>query len=98
MDSEVRFVLALFVSGRTPAAQRAQRNLERLCGEMLGGRYEIEIVDVRDDPDRAEQYGVLATPMVVRTHPPPVRRIIGDLSDEEQALFGLDLEGFRRGG
>jgi circadian clock protein KaiB len=83
--------LRLYVAGQTPKSLAAFDNLKRLCEERLKGRYSIEVVDLLKNPRLAKDDQILAIPTVVRRLPPPVRRIIGDLSDIERVLVGLDL-------
>ncbi|MDX2194384.1 MAG: circadian clock KaiB family protein [Gemmatimonadales bacterium] len=90
MNLAYRFTL--FVTGQTPRSQRAIANLRALCEEQLPGAYELNVVDVLEQPDLAERARVLATPTLVKDLPPPPRRVIGDLSDRQRVLFGLDLE------
>src|SRR4051812_31744478 len=85
------YVLKLFISGRVGRSQLAVQNLHRLCEEALPGRYDLEVIDVLEEPQRAEDHLILATPTVLREAPPPARRIIGDLSDPGRVLLGLDL-------
>lgn len=85
------YVLKLYVTGRTPRAARAIENLQRLCDEELSGRYQIEIIDVLEHPGLAEDERILATPTLIKQLPPPLRRVIGDLSDKDKVLLGLDL-------
>jgi circadian clock protein KaiB len=85
-----KVVLKLYVTGKTTRSQAARRNLERLCQER-DADFEIEVIDVVERPQLAEDEKILATPVVVRELPPPMRRIIGDLSDFESVLVGLDL-------
>jgi circadian clock protein KaiB len=85
------YVLKLYVTGQTPRAERAIANLRRLCDHDLEGRYEVEVVDVLEHPQLAEQEKILATPTLVRLLPPPLRRVIGDLSESDKVLLGLDL-------
>lgn len=85
------FILKLYVTGRTPRSARAIADLERLCSQELGGDYRVEVVDVLEQPQQAEDDKVIATPTVIRQLPPPVRRIVGDLSDREKVLLELDL-------
>ena len=90
----------LYVTGDTTLSQEAETNLRALCNDRLDGRYEIEIVDVLERPDVAEEELIIATPTVVRLAPPPRLRVIGDLSDREQAAdaFGLpDVHDSREG-
>ena len=83
--------LQLYVTGRTPKCVRAIANLQRACAHWLPGRYHIEIIDLLEDPRRAAEDQVVAVPMLIRRHPPPVRKIVGDLSDSELLLFGMEL-------
>lgn len=86
-----KFVLRLYVTGRTPRAERAIANLARICSQDLQGQYEMIVVDVLERPQMAEDEKILATPTLIKELPPPIRRIIGDLSDTENVLLGLDL-------
>lgn len=85
------YVIKLYVTGRTPRSQLAITNLRRICDTELKGRYELEVIDVLERPQLAEDEKILATPTVVKELPVPIRRIIGDLSDTERVLLGLDL-------
>lgn len=87
----MRYRLRLFITGRTMHSQRAIMNLQRICDQELKGRYELEIIDILEDPAAADEDKILATPTLVRRLPEPVRKIIGDLSDLEKVYFGLDL-------
>ena len=71
--------------------QLAIRNLRRICEDELDGRYELEIIDVQEKPEAAESDRVLATPTLIKALPPPLRRVIGDLSDREKVLLGLEV-------
>ena len=86
-----RYVLKLYITGQTPRSQRAIANLRQICDEELSGRYEMSVIDVLERPQLAEDEKILATPTVVKELPTPMRRIIGDLSDVESVLVGLDL-------
>lgn len=86
------YVLTLYVAGGSAASARARAAIERLCRELLDGRYRLEVVDVVRDPEAAEAARIVATPTLVREAPPPVRRIVGDLSDHARVLANLDLE------
>ena len=83
--------LRLYVAGQSPKSLRAFANLKTMCEAHLRGRYEIEIVDLIADPALARSDDILAIPTLVRRLPPPLRRIIGDLSHERQVLQGLEL-------
>jgi len=85
------WVLRLFVAGQTPRCVTAFANLKKLCEEHLQGRYEIEVIDLLQDPQLAKGDQILAVPTLVRKLPVPVRKIIGDLSNTERVLVGLDL-------
>jgi circadian clock protein KaiB len=97
-----KILLKLYVTGQTPKSERAIANIRSICENELGGRYELVIIDVLEKPQLAEDEKILATPTLTRELPPPLRRIIGDLSDTEKVLLGLDLEPFnaskKRGG
>lgn len=87
-----RCLIKLYVTGRTPRSQAATANLRRICEAELEGRYELVVIDVMEHPQMAEDEQILATPTVVKELPSPSRRIIGDLSDAERVLLGLDLK------
>jgi circadian clock protein KaiB len=86
------YKLRLFVTGRTPQSQRAIHNLRDICEAEIQGRYEVEVIDVLENPDLAERDKILATPTLVKRLPEPIRKIIGDLSDREKVLLGLNIE------
>ena len=86
-----RWNLRLYVAGKTPRCEAAEFNLRRVCEEYLAGRYTIEVVDLLENPTLAQGDQILAVPTLVRKLPMPVRRIIGDLSNTERVLVGLDL-------
>ena len=83
--------LRLYVAGMTPRAVAAFDNLKKLCEVHLAGRYEIEVVDLLENPKLAVGDQIVAVPTMVRKLPPPMKKIIGDLSNEERVLVGLDL-------
>lgn len=85
------YVLRLYITGSTPRSTRAVENLRRICERHLAERYEIEIVDIYADPEAARAGQVIAAPTLVRVEPEPLRRIIGDLADEDRVLLGLEL-------
>jgi circadian clock protein KaiB len=87
--------LRLYVAGMTPKCRTALENLKHLCEEHLQGQYSIEIVDLLENPQLAQGDQILAIPTLVRKLPEPLKRIIGDLSDAERFLVGLDLRPFR---
>ncbi len=83
--------LTLYVSGQTPRSLRAAADLRRLCDEELAGVYDLVVIDVLERPQLAAREHILATPTVVKERPGPCRRVIGDLSDPDQVILGLDL-------
>lgn len=83
--------LTLFVAGDTPRSQLAIVNLRRLVDGRLAGRCELHVVDVREDPERAESERILTTPTLIKASPAPSRRVTGDLSDLDQVVFALSL-------
>ena len=90
-DPGERWRLRLYVAGQSPKSVTALENLQRLCEERLKGRYRIEVIDLLKNPRLAKDDQILAIPTLVRRLPVPVRRIIGDLSNTERVLVGLDL-------
>ena len=90
-DDPSTYLLKLFVTGSSPRAAVAVENLRRICDEQLDGRYRIQVIDVQKEPQLAEEERVLATPTLIKKLPPPLRRIIGDLSDREKVLLGLEV-------
>jgi circadian clock protein KaiB len=89
--SETEYELRLYVAGQTPKSMTALQNLKRYCEEHLKGKYTIEVIDLMENPQLAEGDQILAIPTLVRRVPVPIRKIIGDLSNEEKVLVGLDL-------
>lgn len=85
------YLLRLYISGKTPPAERALANVRRLCDDKFAGQYTVEVIDVLEQPQLAEEAKILATPTLVKVLPLPVRRVIGDLADTEKVLLGLDL-------
>ena len=92
MNPEPRYVLKLFITGRSARSESAIRVLQGLCAEELAGHFGLEVIDVLDRPEEAEAMRILATPTVVKDFPTPIRKVIGDLSDREKVLVGLDLQ------
>ena len=86
-----KYVLKLYVTGQTVRSESAIANLRRACERELRGQYELRVIDVLERPQLAEEDKIMATPTLVKQLPPPLRRIIGDLSDGEKVLLGLDL-------
>ena len=90
MDEQF-YELRLYVAGKTTRSVTALRNLKSYCGEHLQGQYTIEIIDLLENPQLAEGDQILAVPTLVKKVPEPVRKIIGDLSNKEKVLVGLDI-------
>jgi len=88
---ESEYLLRLFVSGLTPRSQRAIDNLKDLCEQHLAGRYRIEVIDLYKSPSLAHDEQIVATPTLLRVRPGPQRRVIGDLSQVDRVLHGLDI-------
>jgi circadian clock protein KaiB len=86
-----QWVLRLYVAGQTPKALTAFANLTKICEEQLEGKYSIEVIDLLKDPQKGTADQIFALPTLVRKLPVPVRKIIGDLSNTERVLIGLDL-------
>jgi circadian clock protein KaiB len=86
-----RYVLKLYVTGRTARSETAIRNLRRICEEELAGEYDLQVIDVLERPQLAEDEKIMATPTLIKELPPPIRHVIGDLSVTEKVLVGLDL-------
>ncbi len=92
MSKKPEYQLRLYVAGQTPKSMEALRNLRRMCEEHLDGRYSIDVVDLLVNPQLAEGDQILAIPTLVRKVPVPIRKIIGDLSNEHKVLVGLDIK------
>lgn len=90
------YKLRLFVTGRTAQSQRAINNLRDICEKEIQGAYEVEVIDVLEHPAMAERDKILATPTLVKRLPEPIRKIIGDLSDREKVLLGLNVQMMNR--
>jgi circadian clock protein KaiB len=89
--SAERYVLRLYVTGMTPRSTRAVENVRTICEEHLHGRYDLEVVDIYQQPTLAKGEQIIAAPTLVKKLPLPLRRVIGDLSSRERVLVGLDL-------
>lgn len=85
-------MLKLYITGSSARASAAIANLRRICDEELQGRYDLEIIDLLENPQVAEDEKILATPTLIKQLPPPLRRVIGDLSDREKVLLGLEVQ------
>ena len=86
-----QYVLRLYVTGMTPRSTRAIENLRAICEEHLPGRYDLEVIDVYQQPTLAKGEQIIAAPTLIKRLPAPMRRIIGDMSSKDRVLLGLDL-------
>ena len=87
-----QYVLRLYVTGATSSSRRAILNINSICSEHLEGKYDLEVIDIHQKPTLAKDEQIIAAPTLIKQLPLPLRRIIGDLSDRERVLFGLDLK------
>lgn len=92
MDTDIkRWNLRLYVAGQTPKSITALANLKRICDEHMSGQYQIEVIDLMENPQLARRDQIVAIPTLIRELPSPLKRIIGDLSNTERVLVGLDV-------
>ena len=87
-----KYVLRLYVAGMTPKSTRAIANVQTICEKHLRGCYELEVIDIYRQPKLAKGEQIIATPTLIKKLPPPLRRLIGDMSDTERVLIGIDLK------
>lgn len=87
-----QYILRLYITGMTPKSTRAIENIRALCEEYLQGRYKLEVIDVYQQPTLAQGDQIIAMPTLIRKLPHPLRRLVGDLSNTERVLLGLDLK------
>ncbi len=87
-----QYVLRLYIAGLTPASRRALLNLQEICEQYLEGRYDLEVIDIYQQPVLSEGEQIIAVPTLVKKLPVPLRKFIGDLSDRDSILVGLDLQ------
>lgn len=92
IKKEPEYSLRLFITGASPNSTKAIVNLRELCDEYLGSNYNLEIIDIYQQPQLAQLEQIIALPMLIKSHPLPVRRLIGDMSNREKVLTGLGLE------
>ena len=93
----MKYILKLYVNGKNIKSLKAIKNLEKIIRESSPDEYELELVDVTEFPELAESAGILETPALTKNLPPPYRKIIGDLANSKQVLFGLGMELFDSG-
>jgi circadian clock protein KaiB len=90
-EDERKYVLRLYITGMTPNSKRAVENMKKICEEHLAGRYELQIIDIYQQPSLAEGEQIIAAPTLIKMLPAPLKRLIGDMSNTEKVLLGLDL-------
>ena len=87
------YLLRLFTTGTSPRSTRALRNLHEICESNLKGRYQLEVIDIYQEPGRASESDIIAAPTLIKDQPLPERRMVGDLSDRPKVLLGLAIAG-----
>ena len=87
----MNYLLKLYINGNTPNSMRALENIKKICKEDLQEQYEIMVIDITKTPELAEEDKIIATPTLVKALPSPLRKIIGDLSNKDKVIFGLDI-------
>jgi circadian clock protein KaiB len=92
MNHPDSYNLRLYVAGQTPKSIAAIANLKKICEQYLSGRYDIEVIDLMKNPALAQRHQIVAIPTLIRQLPEPLKRIIGDLSNSEKVLVGLDIQ------
>ncbi len=90
--AEPQYVLRLYVGGMTPRSAHSIANINEICNEHLDGRYDLQVIDIYQQPELARREQIIAVPTLIKKLPLPLRRIIGDLSNRERVLIGLDLK------
>ena len=90
-EDKQKYALRLYVTGQTPRSLRSVENLRNLCEKHLKGRYDLEVVDIYQQPSLAKEMQILAAPTLVKALPLPLRRLVGDFSDQNRVVIGLDL-------
>jgi circadian clock protein KaiB len=91
-DQDIKFLLRLFITGTTPQSTKALSSIKQICETHLKGRYELEVIDLYKNPGLARSEQIIAAPTLVKKLPLPLRRIIGDMSEIDKVLVGLDLK------
>lgn len=88
---EHHYILRLYIAGMTPRSRSAIENIRKICKEHCKGGYDLEVIDIYQQPERAREAQVIAAPTLIKKLPLPLRKLIGDMSDEERVLVGLDI-------
>ena len=89
--SQEKYVLRLFVAGMSPKSTQAIENIKRICEKYLAGRYQLEVIDVYQQPILAKDGQIVAAPTLIKELPPPLKKLVGSMSNTERVLVGLDL-------
>ena len=87
-----KYIFRLFVTGQTPRSMKSIENLKRVCERYLKGRYELEVIDIYQQPGLASENQIIAAPTLIKKLPLPLRRLVGDFSDHDRVVVGLDLK------
>jgi circadian clock protein KaiB len=87
-----KYLLRLFVTGQTPRSVKSIENLKKLCERYLKGRYELEVIDIYQQPEMATENQIIAAPTLIKKLPLPLRRLVGDFSNQDRVVVGLDLK------
>jgi circadian clock protein KaiB len=91
-DKNQKYILRLYITGMTQNSKRAVENIKKICEEHLKGKYELEVIDIYQQPSLAEGEQIIAAPTLIKKLPHPLRKFIGDMSDTEKIILGLDLK------
>ena len=94
MDSGSKYSLVLFITGGSPNSVRAINNLKSICEQYLPGNYDLEVIDVYQNPELAKEEQIIALPTLIKKYPDPLRRLVGDMSDTAKVLKGLGISDF----
>ncbi len=89
---ETTYVMRLYIAGLTPKSTRAIENIKRICDEYLKDRYELEVIDIHQQPDRAREAQIIAVPTLIKQLPLPLRKLIGDMTNKERVIISLDMQ------
>lgn len=88
----IRYILRLYITGQTPRSVKSIENLRGLCEKYLKGRFDLEVIDIYQQPALAAEGQIIAAPTLIKTMPLPLRRLVGDFSDQNRVVLGLDLK------
>ncbi len=88
---DIKYVLRLYISGATSRSEEAIRNIRRICEEELKGRYDLEVIDIYQQPELARKEQIIGAPTLIRKLPLPLRKLVGDMSNREKVIVGLEI-------